>query len=579
MKTMFSLRTHHYLKRLGMLLIVVALVAAVLSCTDGGVGTYDLTMAADPVEGGTVTDVTNGSPYEEGTAVSIKAVTNPGYEFDGWTAAAGEFADGNVEETTFTMPAQDVTVTASFEPTPLDHFRAYGFSPSGTPEAWPYVGEVVDLEDQFGSITATVGFGLGLSNPVGKVHDGVTTVVSNEDGHLMAYGLEYEDEPQWWRVTVNNQFGTQELTVAGPISLTIPTQKIEPGGHEAPEGLNCFLSYTVIDPPSVEVRVDLSDQFRDEQNVLVTQALSFANPVKITHDGEVTEVVNPHAHMVSYWTLAEEVSMEQHEVVISNQFGEYTLNVMEADAIEGREGVLAVPSEKIDWEPLEPPLDHFRCYNYHGEMPNPGEVVELTDEFGTFTATLGLGTTLCNPVEKGIAKLAASEWVPISHPDYHLMLFILEGVEPAGEWVVEVNNQFGEQELTVSGPSGLAVPTRKDPHGEPVGLDYFLLYEVTNSPSMDVIVDLTDEFGGGDNNFEMVEPFAFVFGNPVQITHDGQGTDIVNPDDYLVFYWMEDEDAVAEIHTVDVSNLFGQWNLDVYQGDEALLAVPSEKIS
>jgi uncharacterized repeat protein (TIGR02543 family) len=575
MRTILSVRRHHYLKRVGIFLILVALIAGIVSCGGDEVGPYDLTMAADPAGGGTATDETNESPYEEGAAVSIKAVAAAGYEFAGWTATAGEFDDANAEETTFTMPAQDVTVTANFEPTPLDHFKAYGIpiNPGAGPAGLPYVGEVVDLEDQFGSFTATVGWGMTLCNPVEKTHDGVTTPVSDPDHHLMAFALEYEDEPQWWRVTVSNQFGTQELTVAGPISLTIPTQKVEPGGHEPPEGLDCFLGYEVIDPQSVEVVVDLSDQFGDEQNVLVTQAKSFANPVKITHDGEVTEIVNPDAHLVSYWTLAEGVSMEQREVVVSNRFGEYTLN-----ATKREESVLVVPSQKISWEPMEPPLDHFRCYNWHGEMPNPGEVVELTDEFGTFNATVGLGTTLCSPVEKAVNEIAAWEWVPISHPDYHLMLYMLEDIEPQ-EWVVTVNNQFGEQELTVSGPGGLAVPTRKDPHGEPVGLDYFLVYEVTESPSMDVIVDLTDEFGGGDNNFEMVEPFAFIFGSPVRITHDGEVTNIVNPDDHLVFYWMRDEDAISEVHTVDVSNPFGQWQLDLFQGDEALLAVPSEKIT
>jgi hypothetical protein len=273
--------------------------------------------------------------------------------------------------------------------------------------------------------------------------------------------------------------------------------------------------------------------------------------------------------------LSEGAPAKQHDVTLLNQFGEYHLTV-----VQGEEGVLSVPSEKIEWEPIEPPLDHFRCYNAAADtFPDPGEVVELTDEFGTFTATVGTGTTFCNPVDKAVNEIAAWEWVPISHPYHHLMLYMLEGMQPR-EWVVEVNNQFGNQQWTVRGPSGLAVPTRKDPHPEPAGLDYFLLYDVVESPSMDVIVDLTDEFGGGDNNFEMVAPFAFLFGNPVRITHDGVVTEVVNPDDHLVFYWMRDDDAPAGLvhHAVELSNLFGQFMLDVVEGDEAFLAVPSEKI-
>jgi uncharacterized repeat protein (TIGR02543 family) len=47
--------------------------------------------------------------------VSIRAVAATGYHFTHWTAPAGSFANANAAETTFTMPAADVTVTANFE--------------------------------------------------------------------------------------------------------------------------------------------------------------------------------------------------------------------------------------------------------------------------------------------------------------------------------------------------------------------------------------------------------------------------------------------------------------------------------
>jgi uncharacterized repeat protein (TIGR02543 family) len=77
--------------------------------------TYTLTITADPGVGGAATDETGGSPYAAGAEVSIKAVANPGYGFVGWTAPAGAFGDETAEETTFTMPAQGVTVTAHFD--------------------------------------------------------------------------------------------------------------------------------------------------------------------------------------------------------------------------------------------------------------------------------------------------------------------------------------------------------------------------------------------------------------------------------------------------------------------------------
>ena len=82
---------------------------------------YTLTIVADPVAGGTATDVPAAGPYAAGTVVNISAVANGGYEFDGWTAApAVTFGDASTAVTTFTMSAQNVNVTANLVCKPLD---------------------------------------------------------------------------------------------------------------------------------------------------------------------------------------------------------------------------------------------------------------------------------------------------------------------------------------------------------------------------------------------------------------------------------------------------------------------------
>jgi uncharacterized repeat protein (TIGR02543 family) len=78
-------------------------------------GAYTLTVAASPIMGGTVGDITGGSPYNEGEIVSIQASAATGYEFVGWSAPVGSFANSFAPATTFTMPAQDVLVTATFQ--------------------------------------------------------------------------------------------------------------------------------------------------------------------------------------------------------------------------------------------------------------------------------------------------------------------------------------------------------------------------------------------------------------------------------------------------------------------------------
>ena len=75
---------------------------------------YNLSIAS--TTGGSVTIPGEGVfPYYAGAQVQLLAESEAGYQFIGWTAQAGNFSDETGKETTFTMPAQAVTVTASFE--------------------------------------------------------------------------------------------------------------------------------------------------------------------------------------------------------------------------------------------------------------------------------------------------------------------------------------------------------------------------------------------------------------------------------------------------------------------------------
>jgi uncharacterized repeat protein (TIGR02543 family) len=76
--------------------------------------TYTLTMAVAPPGSGTATDQIGTGPYQQGAQVSVKAQAVAGYHFVNWTAPAGSFANANAAQTTFTMPAQHVTITANF---------------------------------------------------------------------------------------------------------------------------------------------------------------------------------------------------------------------------------------------------------------------------------------------------------------------------------------------------------------------------------------------------------------------------------------------------------------------------------
>jgi len=113
MKIVFKPRKHPYMAKVGIFLIAVVLIVGAVSCAGP---TYSLTMAANPVGGGAATDLTGTSPYAANKVVNIKAVANTtgGYRFANWTAPAGTFGNATAATTNFTMPAQNVTVTANF---------------------------------------------------------------------------------------------------------------------------------------------------------------------------------------------------------------------------------------------------------------------------------------------------------------------------------------------------------------------------------------------------------------------------------------------------------------------------------
>jgi len=335
MKTILDSRKHHYVARACIFLIMVASIAGMVGCGDTTTPRYDLTMAVNPVGGGKATDLRNAPPYAAGTAVNIIAVPAAGYQFVNWSAPAGTFGNPTAANTTFTMPAQEVTVTAHFVG-PLDHFTYYWTSGESS------IGEDVYLEDRFGAVNATVGSAMGFGNPAQKWHNWKLTPISNPDHHFTAYELYYEGEPQIWVVEVNNQFGTQQLTVQGPIGLIVPTQKVELTYHGPPVGLDHYLVYSVMEGPYISEVVALRDQFGEQPLLSVYQPVAFANPVRITHNGNVVEIRNPEAHAVIY-----EISGEyfEREVQVVNQFGEQTLDVYGP-------AMLAVPSEKLSYEPF-----------------------------------------------------------------------------------------------------------------------------------------------------------------------------------------------------------------------------------
>jgi len=533
-----------------LLISLALLLAASVSVTScgGGVGRYNLTMAASPVDGGTATDETRGSPYLAGTRIQIKAAETGDYVFVHWSAPAGTFKSTYDEQTIFTMPAEDVTVTANFVG-PLDQTTFYEVDPATAPNT----GDVVTLRDKFGTFSATVGKAVYFGGPAETTYDNVTKPISYPNHFLTVYQIDCEEGPVVRWVQVDNQFGLRWLTVSGPAYLAVPTQQT---GHEPPVVLDHFLIYNVTAGGPMDVPVSLSDQFGSHPRGAVYQPKLFADPVRKTHGGIITEIGNPDAYWVVY--SLQNANYFEEEVQVVNQFGGQTLDVR-------GEPWLGVPSaEAVIWE--QPPLDHFKCYAV-GEVAPVEEDVCLEDQFGTFNATVGGAFLFGNPADKLHGYYSAN----ISNPDNHLTAYNLTCEGEPREWIVEIYNQFGYQQMTVSGPVGLVAPTEEYGQGPPSSLDHFLLYEVIRGSSVDELVGLNDEWGQ-EPDVPVYKPVFFA--NPVRKTHGGNITEIGSPEGHLVFYAI---DGGASSHPdLRVANQFGAQTLDVEY--PICLAVPSEKI-
>ena len=317
------------------LLISLALLLAISVGLVGCDGAqYTLTMAVSPPGAGTTTP-TGTTSRAAGTPVNIQATVNGSYQFCKWTAPAGTFGNATAPTTTFTMPAQNVTVTANFVG-PLDHFLNYGVT-SGA----QYIGESLYLEDRFGAVNATVGYAQAFGNPVEKWHGGNVTLIWNPDHHALVYSITCEGEPGEWLVVVENQFGIQALNVSGPYAMATPTQKLKPFHHAPPVALDHSLGYTVIAGEPVNEVVNLYDEFDGFTEVLVIQPIHFGNHARKIHDGNVTEIVNPDVCWVTYLLDLEPPYVGQVQVI--DQFSEQTLDVWGPT-------ILSVPSQILHYE-------------------------------------------------------------------------------------------------------------------------------------------------------------------------------------------------------------------------------------
>jgi len=219
-----------------------------------------------------------------------------------------------------------------------DHFTVYEVT-----EEPPYVGQEVTLVDQLvgNPITTNVTWAYYFCNPAWKSVTETPGMIVYPDYHLTLYGIDWS-EYRYWTVIVNNQFGQDILDVYGPVGLAVPTQKLVPGDHEFPEGVDHFLLYEV-SGTSANQDVALKDQFVPDGYsdwVTVYEPVLFAVPAEKKVGNNVTPIANPLTHLVFYYIEGAEYGWPQ--VTVRDQFHEQILKLDDEPPY-----MLGVPSLKL----------------------------------------------------------------------------------------------------------------------------------------------------------------------------------------------------------------------------------------
>jgi hypothetical protein len=120
MKIILTSRRQHYVARVSIFLVTVALIAGMVGCGGSGGGGESYTLTVDLTAGGVVAVNNVTIPgkamftYDAGTVVSLKATPDAGYQFVNWTGNVSTIANVTAASTTVTMNSS-YNITANFE--------------------------------------------------------------------------------------------------------------------------------------------------------------------------------------------------------------------------------------------------------------------------------------------------------------------------------------------------------------------------------------------------------------------------------------------------------------------------------
>ena len=151
---------------------------------------------------------------------------------------------------------------------------------------------------------------------------------------------------------------------------------------------------------------------------------------------------------------ADEISLRRRRAPGHRLGGTPEAAALGGEAVEGAVGDNhAFAGQQILDRPFPTELDHFKCYRAFGKSVDRS--VDLRDQFRAETVKVLQPLFFCNPTQ----KLHAGQVSPIRFPDAHLTCYRTT-FTPFTAAVV-ARNQFGVQDLSLTGSELLCVPSLK----------------------------------------------------------------------------------------------------------------------
>ena len=185
--------------------------------------TYTVTLS------GTGINATGGGSYEAGQTVTVTAGTRSGYTFQSWTTTGVELTDPTNASVSFTMPANDVTLTANWTANSTGGGSTGSGSSGGSSSGSGNKTETTTNPD--GSTTTTVTSSNGTVTETTKFPDGSKEVIeTKKDGTVTTTTTDTTGNKTQ---VVENTDGTKETTITNKDGSSSATTVDETGKTQA----------------------------------------------------------------------------------------------------------------------------------------------------------------------------------------------------------------------------------------------------------------------------------------------------------------------------------------------------------